>query len=149
MKHWMIRVGDGKNFKRSKYPFWACKRGKGGCMKTIVEKINVGDILWFMTNKEHGGIFVGMAEYAGFYDKEDEPLIQINTVSDAEQRWEGDAKWDIQLHYTNMYDTHKQKIVACVQCGGCILEYETFRYKMNVNLPEHYNHYKYYAETTN
>jgi hypothetical protein len=24
-KHWIVRVGDGKNFKNSKFPFWGVK----------------------------------------------------------------------------------------------------------------------------
>ena len=50
-KCWIIRVNDGENFRNSKFPFWGVKRGKGGCIKTIVKKINEGDILCFMTSK--------------------------------------------------------------------------------------------------
>ena len=41
---WIIRVNDGENFRNSKFTFWGVKRGKGGCIKTIVEKIQNGEI---------------------------------------------------------------------------------------------------------
>ena len=37
-KIWIIRVNDGENFHNSKFPFWGVKRGRGGCIKTIVKK---------------------------------------------------------------------------------------------------------------
>jgi hypothetical protein len=115
-------------------------------MKTIVTKIKQGDILWFMTSKLHGGKLIGMSEYIGFYDRNDEPLLQINTKTNEEQNWKGNDSWDIQIHYCNMYITEKQNITGCIQCGGNILEYETFKHKINGDLYEHYKNYKFYAE---
>ena len=37
-KIWIIRVNDGENFRNSNFPFWGVKRGKSGCIKTIVKK---------------------------------------------------------------------------------------------------------------
>ena len=128
-KHWLIRVGDGENFKNGIYNFWGVKRGscKEGGQKTIVKKIVEGDILWFFTSKKYGGKIIGMAEYTNFYDRKDEPLIQINTLTNKEQNWKGDDNWDIQINYTNLYNTDKQNIQICIQCGGMILEYDTFK----------------------
>ena len=108
-KHWIIRVKDGVNFRNSKIPFWGVKRGKGGCIKTIVEKIKNGDILWFMTSKKYGGKMIGMSEYCEFYDRDDEPLIEINTKTNEQQNWRGYEKWDIQLHYCNLSYISKHK----------------------------------------
>ena len=146
MKHWIIRVNDGINFHNSVYPFWGVKRGKNGCMKTIVTKIKPGDIIWFMTSKPYGGKFIGMGEYCGFYDRNEEPLFYINTKTDEEQGWKGGEGWEIQIHYSNLFITEKQNIVACIQCGGNILEYETFKDKISSDLYEHYNNYKFYCE---
>jgi hypothetical protein len=145
-RSWIIRVKDGENFRNSKFPFWGIKRGKNNCMKTIVTKINVGDILWFMTSKPYGGKLVGMSEYCGFYDRNDEPLLQINTKTNEEQNWKGDEKWDIQIHYCNLYITEKQNITGCIQCAGNILEYETFKSNINGDLYDHYKNLKFYAE---
>jgi len=145
-KHWIFRVNDGANFRNSVYPFWGVKRGKGGCMKTIVSKFKPNDVLWFMTNKKYGGKIIGMAEYTGFYDRADEPLLQINTKTNIDQNWVGDGLWDIQIHYCNMYVTEKQNITGCIQCGATILEYETFKLEVNGDLYNHYNNFKMYAE---
>jgi hypothetical protein len=146
-KHFIFRVKDGKNFENSIYPFWGIKRGNGGGFKTqVTNNINEGDILWFMTSKAYGGKIIAMAEYCGFYDRNDEPLLQINTKTNEEQGWKGDECWDIQIHYSNLYNTKKQNILACIQCGGIILEYETFKDRINSDLYEHYKNFKFYAE---
>ena len=144
-KFWIIRVNDGENFRNSIFPFWGVKRGRSGCIKTIVKKIKNGDILWFITSKKYGGKIIGMSEYCGFYDRDDEPLIQINTKTNEEQNWTGYEKWDIQIHYCNLYITERQNITGCIQCSATILEYETFKHKINGDLYEHYKNYKFYA----
>jgi hypothetical protein len=145
-KHWIIRVNDGENFYNSKFPFWGVKRGKNGCIKTIVRKIQNGDILWFMRSKKYGGKIIGMSEYCGFYDKDVEALIQIKTKTNEEQNLKGDEKWDIQIHYCNLYITERQNIIGCIQCGGIILEYDTYKDKINRDLYNEYSNFIFYAE---
>lgn len=147
-KLWIIRVSDGKNLKNSKYPFWGVKRGRGGSFKTIVKKFKSGDILCFLTSKSYGGKIIGMAEYTKFYDREDEPLIKINTFSNSEQNWEGDDAWDIQIHYKNFYDTEKQNFKAIIQCSGVILDYDTYKDRGDglPDLLKHYKNFVFYAE---
>ena len=144
--HWLIRVQDGENFKNSKYPFWGVKRGNNNSIKTIVNKIKKGDILWFMTSKIYGGQLIGMAEYKCYYDRHEEPIILIHTYSNKEQNWKGEDDWSIQIHYEHLYNTEKQNIKAIIQCGGIILEYETFKDKGLPDLYDHYNKFKIYAE---
>ena len=148
-KFWIIRVNDGENFRNSIYSIWGLKRGRGGCIKTIVKKIQKGDIIWFMTSKQYGGKLIGMAEYDYFYDRHDETLIQINTLLNEEQNWKGGEDWNIHIHYSNLYNTEKQNIIGCIQCGGVILEYETFKDKINGDLYKHYKNFKFYAEPKN
>jgi len=151
--HWIIRANDGVNFLNSNYPFWGVKRGHGGGIKTIVNKIKPCDILWFLTSKPHGGKFIGMCEYTHYYDKEDEPLISVNTFSNKDQNWKGEEYWSIQIHYKNLYiitETQQRNLnlKAVIQCGGTILEYETFK-KKGKELPDlsyHYENFKNYAE---
>jgi len=144
-RHWLIRVQDGENLRNSKYPFWGVKRGPHNCIKTIVNKIKPGDILWFMTSKPFGGKLIGMCEYTCYYDRNDEQLISIHTYSNAEQNWKGDGNWDIQIHYKNLYITEKQDIKAIIQCSAIILAYETFKHKLP-DLYDHYRNFKYYSE---
>jgi hypothetical protein len=141
-KIWIIRVNDGENFYNSKFPFWGVKRGKGGCIKTIVKKIRNGDILCFLTSKTHGGKVIGMSEYCGFYDRADEPLIEIHTKTNEEQNWKGDEKWDIQMHYCNLYVPKvEDNIEVCIKCG-VILEYNTFKNKIDRDLYKDYENLK-------
>jgi hypothetical protein len=145
-QHWIIRVGDGNNFKNSVYPFWGVNKGKNGALRSVVKKIQPGDILWFLTSKKFGGQIIGMSEYCNFYDKNDEPLIKINTKTNSDQNWTGNDSWDLQLQYCNLYNTEKQNIKGCIQCAGTILKYNTFKDKINSDLYEHYTNFKFYAE---
>lgn len=145
-KHWLIRVGDGINFKNSKYAFWGMKRGRS--YKSLLQRMNRGDIIWFFTSKAFGGKIVGMAEYKDLYDREDEPLLRIHTLTNEEQNWTGDEDWDLQIHYTNLYLTEKQNLTICVQCGSNILVYDTFRDRIHHDLERHYEGYCFYAETS-
>lgn len=143
---WIFRVNDGENLRNSKYPFWGVKRGRNECIKTMVTKIAHGDILCFMTSKLYGGKIIGMGEYTGYFDRMDEPLLQINTKTNSEQNWKGDGCWDIQIHYDNLYITEKQNITGCIQCSAIILDYEKFKDRINGDLYEHYKNFKFYAE---
>jgi hypothetical protein len=53
--------------------------GRGGCNITNIEKLKKGDILWFCTNKQHGGEMIGMAEY---YNRQHEPILPLHTFSE-------------------------------------------------------------------
>jgi len=144
--HWLIRIRDGKNFRNSNFPLWGVKRGPHGCIKSLIKnRMNPGDILWFMTSKKFGGQLIGMAEYIASYDRADESLISINTKSNIEQNWDGDEAWDIQLHYTNLYNTEKQNIAVCIACPAVILKYNTFKEKINDDLHKHFENFKKYA----
>ena len=109
-------------------------------------KFKEGDILWFLTSKSFGGKIIGMSEYTCYYDRKSEPLISIHTYSNKEQNWVGGGDWSIQIHYKNLYLTEKQNLEAIVQCGGNILEYETFKNRGLPDLYKHYEMFKFYTE---
>tara|TARA_B100000674_G_C37848498_1_gene918804 strand:- start:631 stop:1140 length:510 start_codon:yes stop_codon:yes gene_type:complete len=146
-RHWILRVGDGENFKNSNYPAWGVKKGKGkGNIKGIVKKMKKGDVLWFLKSKNYGGNIIGVAEYDTFYDRNDEPLIMIHTYTNNQQNWKGKDVWDIQINYKNLYMAEKQNIKVCIQCSATIMRYSTFKEKISEDLIEHYNNFKFYAE---
>ncbi len=145
-KFWIIRVNDGENFRNSKYSVWGVKRGHGGGHKTIVKKMNKGDILCFLTSKKYGGKIIGMSEYCEFHDRNDDQLLRKETVTNDEQNWKGDEEWDIQINYCNLYITERQNITGCIPCAGVILEYERWKNEINGNLYNHYENFKFYAE---
>jgi hypothetical protein len=144
--HWILRVADGKNFKNSKFPFWGLKAGKKDCIKNLALKIKEGDILWFLGNKkDKDNKIIGMAEFTKLLDKRDELLIQIETTPCIEQGWDGDD-WEIELHYTNLYNTEKQNIKIDEKLGQSpIVNYYSVKYKLNEDLENHYNGFKYYG----
>lgn len=140
--HWLIRVGDGINFINSVYSFWGSTKSQ----KSIIKKFKTGDILWFFTNKTHGGEIIGMAEYVNMFDRRDEPLVKIHTITDEEQNWTSTKSWDIQINYKNLYYCKKQNLKICIQCGATIMKYDTFKDRITHDLPQHYEMYKFYAE---
>ena len=145
-KHWILRVGTGENFKNSKHSCWGLKGGSVGQFKAVVKKMNAGDILWFITSKKYGGIAIGMAEFITFYDRDDEPLVPINTYSNIEQGWYGPDEWNIQINYKNLYNTEKQNIKICLQTPACVIEYITYKEKIEDDLVLHYNNYVFYIK---
>ena len=147
-KHYIIRVGDGDNFKNSKNDVWGVKKNFEGTVK----KMNEDDILWFLKSKSSGGNFIGMAKFIDFYDREieEQDLICLNTYSNEEQNWQGEEKWSIQIHYKELYDTDMANITAIIQCASSIMAYDTFKDKEGIpNLIEHYNMFKKYASPIN
>ena len=114
----------------------------------MLNNINKGDILWFCTNKRNGGKAIGMARYTTLYDRNDEPLIQINTYSNKEQGWEGDDDWSLQMRYTKLYDTEKQdiKLVIPRYSNQLLNIIQIIKNQINVdNLYKHYNGFTFYG----
>ena len=77
IQYWLIRVGDGENLRNSVYPFWGVKQS----FKGHVKKFRHGDILLFITSKQgdESGKVIAMGEYTEYYDRNEEPLLQIHT----------------------------------------------------------------------
>lgn len=139
-KHWIIRIGDGKNFKNSKHPIW-------GFSNNCVKKLTKGDILWFLTSKDFGGKIIGMAEYVETYNRREEVLVTCSTFSNEEMGWEGgeEGKWYIQILYTNLYDTERQNICAVLPGQQKVYDYEDYVSKIEDNLYEHYKGFIFYG----
>jgi hypothetical protein len=142
--HWIIRVGDGENFRNSRFPVWGVNRRWGN--ENNVKKIKKGDIIWFLTSCKYGGKLIGMCEFCQYYDRLDEPLLPINTVTNEEQNWVGGGAWDIQIQYTNLYVTEKQNIKGCIHSRKGVVEYEEVKDEIVGDLYQHYCNFKYYAE---
>ena len=144
IQYWLIRVGDGENLRNSVYPFWGVKQS----FKGHVKKFRHGDILLFITSKQgdESGKVIAMGEYTEYYDRNEEPLLQIHTKTNAEQNWKGNQDWSIQIHYKDLYITERQNIKVSLAHPAPILNYETFKSKIADDLIEHYKNFKYYAQ---
>ena len=102
---WIIRVKDGNNFKNSiQHRIWGLQK----LYKSRVKKFKQGDLLCFATSKQTGGGYtIGIAEFVEAYNRADEPLLQINTMTNEELGWvstDTQEEWDIQIKYKNCCD---------------------------------------------
>jgi hypothetical protein len=95
------------------------------------------DVLCFLTPKRHGGKVIAMAKFISYYDREDEPLIHVNTVSNEEQGW-GEGKWDIQIHYDLLRYTDDYDIRGCIAHPSSILKYDSYKNRFDKDLFEMY-----------
>lgn len=143
MNHWIIRIGNGENFKNSKYPFW----GLINHWKPHAAKIKENDILWFLCNKDtNDNKILGMARFTKMLDKRDEVLINIETTNNIEQGWDCNS-YDIELHYTDLYDTSEQNIKIHIRNQVPVINYYDNTEKIKEDLEKHYNGFKFYAKT--
>ena len=144
-QHWLIRVGDGINFKNSKKNIWSLNSNK--ITNTIINnQFNENDILWFIGNKKINNIILGMAKYKCYYSKTDELLINIDTYSNNDCGFDNENEYDLQIHYTEFYNTERQQIQLIFKCMSPIINYNNNFEKINVNLFTHYNNYLFYAQ---
>jgi hypothetical protein len=141
--HFLVRIGDGKNFYNSKNPFWGMKKGGLG----IAKKMKTGDIIWFMVNKKNGGKAIAVAEYTGeLYNRKDESLIPIHTLTNEQQGWIGDDPWDIQIHYRNLYMIKHAEIKICLAGSWSIMYYSSMKDKIVDDFPECFKNIKRYLQ---
>lgn len=141
--HWIIRVGDGKNFRNSTSPIWGMKLGN----KPVVQQMNAGDILWFLTSKAYGGSFIGMAEFVRASDiREEEPFILLHT--NEEMGWEGgaDNKWPVRVHYKNLFNTEKLNFKFIVPGAFAVSKCEFRMSQSQIDeLKKHHENYSLYG----
>jgi hypothetical protein len=132
MKQWIIRIGDGENFINSKRNIYGIK---DIWINKSVKNIEPGDVLWFLKKD----VIVGMAEFTQLFCMCDEPLIQLNTVSNSELGWTGSTDYEYQIHYKNLYLTERQNIKLSITKLGSVINYESDLLK------KHYDNFLYYG----
>ncbi len=133
--HWIIRVKDGQNLLNSTYPIWGVK----SAVKGHVKKLQKGDFLWFLTNKNCGGKFIAVAQYTEYFIRNAETLIQQKTFTNEDMNWTGDEDWCIQLHYINMQkleQTEKNMDIS-ISCPAVIMNYQKFRVQIPFDLEKY------------
>ena len=79
-------------------------------------------------------------------DKRDEVLINIETTNNIEQGWDCNS-YDIELHYTDLYDTSEQNIKINIRNQLPVIKYYDNTEKIKEDLEKHYNGFKFYAKT--
>lgn len=136
--HHIINVGNGKNYRKSVYPFWGLSQNTRNYIRNFM---NVGDVLWFCQDFGKDLKVIGMAEYTHKYDIMDEPLIPMNIIEREKQNWDTDIDNDIQIHYKNIYNTERQNIVI----KKTTEEISTYSNDYGGDLYRHYGGFKFYG----
>jgi hypothetical protein len=137
-KHYIIRVGDGDNFIRQPYKVW----GLSNKYKRPINNINANDVIWWLTNKNNGGI-IEVAEFKNCYNRNDD-ILGINTYTNTQQRWLGNKDWNIQMHYNTVQKIDDKKLNKIfLQGASSIWAYNTklkdkIKNDFNINLYHEY-----------
>jgi len=141
--HWILRIGDGKNFTNSsKYKIWGIN-STSSLGKYFVKE---GDILWFVKSKSHGKIFA-VATFVSQNKRQIGPLIDISMTND-ELGWAGDGvEWtcDTEIHYSNLFGLSNCDIFANIKGCATIRKYDE---KIELNLPDEYQKILKYSKIT-
>jgi len=142
---WLLRVGDGMNLKRStRYKIWGIRSGTS-CAKYFLTHVRPGDRLWFIQNKSCGKV-LAVATYLHHNVRELGPFINVS-MSDEELGWTTDRKgWDIELHYTNVYDLDECELFIHIKGPLTIRKYDALQH--NVSLPSEYDFVRRYSKAT-
>jgi hypothetical protein len=112
IKHWVLRVGNGKNFiASSNKRVWGIKDK----YKTFIKEVKPNDILWFKSNKE----IIAVATFVKKVNRIIGPLIPL-TETNEELGWTGDGDWKIEIHYDNLYNLINRDIKPIIT-GQCTI----------------------------
>ena len=138
--HWLIRVGDGENFKNSsKYNIWGCK---SNLSKTFLKDVTAGDKLWFITNKSQGQI-IAVTLYESHNERIFGPLVDLSMSND-ELGWVGDYDLDTEIHYSNLYNISQCDLHINLKARNSIIRYVNDKY--NIDLINEYRYISKYSK---
>jgi hypothetical protein len=134
VKHWILRVGNGVHFIKSQ-PFmrWGINSKHVNWVSNFIRQVRNGDILWFV--KKGKGQILGVATFTHHCKRELGPLVAV-TPTNHELGWtENDGEWDIEVHYTDLFDVSNLKLLTEIKSP---LVGRLYNEKCKVNLPEEY-----------
>ena len=149
LKHYILRVGDGNNFKNSSnVSIWAVNSRS----KSFITKVKEGDKLWFVKNKEEGQIFNGkIIAVADFVSKNERiigPLIAI-TPTNNELNWDNRGGFcDIEIHYNNLYNLSDCELFTGQNNQTTISDYDNIKNNLLVDLNVEYKYISKYSKIT-
>ncbi len=149
-QHYILRVGNGKNFVNSSHlGIWVVKSKN----KTFLASVKEGDILWFVRNKESCDISTGKVIAVVQFVSANKrniggPLISITPDND-ELGWDemgGDC--DIEIHYNNLYNLTNCSLYTGQNNQTTICAYENVKERLLVNLIVEYEYIVRYSNIT-
>jgi hypothetical protein len=139
---WLLRVGDGENFKNSsKYKIWGIS-SKVSANKSFLKNVKLGDRLWFVKGKSQGKL-VAVALYRSHNLREFGPLINISLTNE-ELGWfgSGGGESDIEIHYSDLYGLSNCELLTHIKSPLTIRQYDE---KCKVNLTVEYSYIVRYS----
>jgi hypothetical protein len=106
--------------------------------KGFIKHVKPGDRLWFVEG-DTGGQSCAVATYHS-----DNMRVAGLTMSNEELGWNGEgADWDIEVHYTDLYDIKHIKLLTGIVGPATIRKYNE---KCKVNLAVEYSNIERYCE---
>jgi hypothetical protein len=143
---WLLRVGDGDNFKHSsRFKIWGIQSLTPN-NKSFLKQVKHGDKLWFVLNKSRGKL-LAVATYISHNKRELGPHISLSMTNE-ELGWCGcgpDWTSDIEIHYTDLYGLENCDLLTHIKCQTTIRKYDE---KCMVNLPVEYGYIVRYSKIT-
>ena len=145
---WIMRVGDGVNFKNSsRHRIWGINMTTSDG-KHFTKNAKIGDRLWFVKNKSNGKI-IAVATYWSHNLREVGPLIKT-TMSNEELGWTGEhiQKYNTEIHYTDLYNMEHCKILSHIKNQSSITKYNKSTENCKVDLLAEYAYIVKYSKIT-
>lgn len=142
-KDWIIRIGDGFNFKSSsKKNLWGMNSKNVNVMR-FLKSVKKGDHLWFVPGKSKGKI-IALAIFEKQAQRIMGPLLNL-TETNEELGWKGsDEDWDTEIHYSNLYNLTDCDLITEIQ-SPCVVRLYTCS-NCKLNLPEEFKYIEKYSK---
>lgn len=143
---WLLRVGDGENFKASsKYRIWGIQ-STTPIGKYFIKNVKSGDRLWFVKSKSQGNI-MAVAIYRSHNKREFGPLVDLS-MTEEELGWKHngpDWQSDTEIHYSDLYGLEDCDLLTHIKGPSTIRKYDE---KCRVELPVEYSYIMRYSKIT-
>ena len=143
VENWILRVGDGDHFWSSSNKFiWGIDSNNKSNTSLFIRTVKAGDLLWFVKGGEKGKI-ITVATFIELKKRELGPLIAFTTTNE-ELGWTSqEGNWDIEVHYTTLYDLQECELFSEIKSPRVIRKYNE---KCKADLPNEYKHIVRYSK---
>ena len=142
--HWLLRVGDGKDFIRSSSKLTWGFDSSSNHGKAFLTHVRVGDILWFVKS-ESKGLLLAVATLEAVKRREVGPLVAV-TATNEELGWTRESEpSDTEIKYIDLFNVSMCGLHSEILSPLTIRRYSE---KCKVNLPLEYANIVRYSKVT-
>jgi hypothetical protein len=143
--HFLLHIGDGRHFNASSSKSIWGVNSKHSFVKGFINKVNNGDILWFVKSKTNGQI-VAVATFTDTKKRILGPLIEL-TFTNKELGWDKtEGEWDTEVHYKDLYNLSQCNLISQIKGAAGIRIYND---NCKINLITEYLNIVRYSKITN